>query len=46
MFQPNKDDRIIEGAYTLMPVDNPLDTRNKKEVNVLVFRSNLFSRNS
>ena len=37
---------MIDGAKTLIPVETPLCNRNKKDVSVLVFPSNLFSRNS
>jgi hypothetical protein len=43
---PINEERMIEGAQMLMPVDKPLDKRNNAEVNVLVFTSNLCSRNS
>jgi hypothetical protein len=38
--------RMMEGAYTLMPVLRPRDIRKSVEVKVLVFTSNLFSKNS
>ena len=46
MFHPNREDRMIDGAYTLMPVEKPRESRNNAAVNVLVFTSNLFSKNS
>jgi hypothetical protein len=38
--------RMIDGAYTLMPVLNPREIRKSVEVKVLVLTSNLFSKNS
>jgi hypothetical protein len=46
MFHPSNDERIIDGASTLKPVDSPLDSKKRNEVSVLVFPSNLVSRNS
>jgi hypothetical protein len=43
---PNKEDKMIDGAKTLIPVERPRWSKNKKEVSVLVLPSNLFSRNS
>ncbi len=36
----------MEGANTLIPVDNPRDNKNNKEVSVLVLPSNLDSKYS
>jgi hypothetical protein len=46
MFHPSTAERMMAGAYTLMPVDSALDKRKTKAVKVLVFLSNLFSRYS
>ena len=43
---PKTVERIIEGAKIVMPAARPLCTRNRIAPNVLVFLSNLFSRNS
>jgi len=46
IFHPNNEERMIEGANTLIPVDNPRFNKKSKEVRVLVFTSNLVSRYS
>ena len=32
MSQPIKEDKIIDGAYMLMPVESPRDNKNRNEV--------------
>jgi hypothetical protein len=43
---PNNDERMIDGANTLIPVESPRDKRNNNDVRVLVLLSNLDSRYS
>jgi hypothetical protein len=45
-FQPSMEERMMEGAKTLIPVERPRCKRKRNEVNALVLLSNLFSRYS
>jgi len=46
IFHPRSEERIMEGAKTLIPVDKPRCNKKRNEVSVLVFTSNLVSRYS
>jgi hypothetical protein len=43
--QPNKVDKIMDGAAIVTPVDKALGIKNNKLVKIRVFESNLFSKN-